>query len=353
MPSSESQESERILVMRFSSFGDILLTAPALRALRSRFPNSRIDFLCSSNYVELVAALPGVDHVLEFDKSKGFRSLFKWLLHIFRARYSIIIDLQNSPRSAFLRLFTFPILWTKSKRYRFRRFLLIRFRKNLYPGILPVPLRSLAALESFGGEDDGRGLELHISEARMESAQEKFIFRGIDFKRAVVLCPGARHATKRWPREKWSDLARVFLNNNYQVLFFGNADEQLLIETLAREIKNDSVFSLTDLSLMDAAVLTKSAKCLVTNDSGPMHLAAAVRTPVVALFGPTVEEFGFFPFRANSEILQRELSCRPCSAMGTERCPKEHFKCMLDISVDEVFQAVSRRVESVNSYKDS
>ena len=353
MPSSEPQESERILVIRFSAFGDILLTAPALRALRSRFPYARIDFLCSSNYAELVAALPGVDCVLEFDKSKGFRGLFNWLLRLLRTRYSLLIDLQNSPRSAFLRLFAFPVLWTKSKRYRFRRFLLIRFRKNLYPGILPVPLRYMAALESFGGEDDGRGLELHISETKMERAREQYLSRGIDLERAVVLCPGARHSTKRWPREKWSDLARLFLNNNYQVLFLGSADEQLLIETLAREIDNDRVLSLTELSLMDAAVVTKSAQCLVGNDSGPMHLAAAVQTPVVALFGPTVEEFGFFPFRANAEILQRELSCRPCSAMGTESCPKEHFKCMLDISVDEVFQAVLRRVESVNLYKDS
>ncbi|MBU1706752.1 lipopolysaccharide heptosyltransferase II [bacterium] len=353
MPNSEPQESERILVLRFSSFGDILLTAPALRALRSRFPKARIDFLCSSIYAELAAALPGVDNVLEFDKSKGFRHLFTWLLRLCRTRYSLLIDLQNSLRSVFLRLFTFPVLWTKSRRYRFRRFILIRLKKNLYPGILPIPLRYMSALESFGCEDDGRGLELHISEARAETLQKQFQSRGVDFRRAVVLCPGARHDTKRWPREKWVDLARSLLNKDFQVLFLGSADEQSLIRTLADEIGDERVFSFTDLTFIEAAVLTKSARCLVSNDSGTMHLAAAVQTPVVALFGPTVEEFGFFPFRANAEVLHKELYCRPCSAMGTESCPEEHFKCMLDISVDEVFKAVLRRVESVNSYKDS
>ena len=348
MPSSEPQESERILVMRFSSFGDILLTAPALRVLRSRFPNARIDFLCSSNYAELVAALPGVDRVLEFDKSRGFRSLFEWLIRLFRTRYSLVVDLQNSPRSAFLRLFAFPVLWTKSQRYRFRRFFFIHFRKNLYPGILPVPLRYMTALESFGCEDDGRGLELRISEIRIEKFRVQLESQGIDSKRAVILCPGARHATKRWPREKWIDLTRALLTKDYQVLFLGSADEQSLIEALVKEIDDNRVFAFTDLSLMDAAVLTKSAQCLVSNDSGPMHLAAAVQTSIVALFGPTVEEFGFFPFRANAEVLQKESPCRPCSAMGTERCPKEHFKCMLDISVDEVLEAVLRRVESVS-----
>ncbi len=348
MPSSEPQESERILVIRFSSFGDILLTAPALRALRSRFPNARIDFLCSSTYAEFVAALPGVDRVLEFDKSRGFRSLFNWLIRLFRTRYSIVVDLQNSQRSAFLRVLAFPVLWTKSKRYRFRRFFFIHFRKNLYSGILPVPLRYMAALESFGCEDDGQGLELRVSENRIEKFQVQLESQGIDSKQAVILSPGARHATKCWPCEQWTDLARALLNNNYQILFLGSADEQSFIETLLKEIDDNRVFAFTDLSLMDAAVLTKSARCLVSNDSGPMHLAAAVQTPVVALFGPTVEEFGFFPFRANAEVLQKELPCRPCSAMGTERCPKEHFKCMLDISVDEVLEAVLRRVESVN-----
>jgi len=342
MANPQNHEADRILVIRLSSLGDILLTAPALRALRSRFPLARIDLLTFDSYAELAGGLPGVDRILEFNKPSGIKEFLRWQLRLLRARYSLIIDLQNSFRSAVWRTFAFPAMWVKARRHRIRRFLLIHLRKNLYRKILPVPLRYIAALESLGCQDDGGGLELQIPVAACHRMQERMGARGFSKEQTVILCPGARHATKRWSHEKWTDLARAFLSKNHRVLILGDENDRSLIETIMNQLADDRVTSFVALPLLEAAVLLEHGACVISNDSGLMHLATAVGTPVIALFGPTVEEFGFFPFRAEAEVVQKQLPCRPCSAVGTEQCPKDHFKCMEDISVPEVLEAAFR-----------
>ncbi len=348
MTNPPAQESDRILVVRLSSLGDILLTAPALRSLRSRFPAAQIDFLTSRPYTSLAAALPGVDHVLDFDKEGGLRSFFHWQFRLLRARCSVIVDLQNDLRSALWRTFAFPAMWVRARRHRFRRFLLIHFKRNLYSGVLPVPLRYLGALKSLGCVDDGGGLGLRIPDTVLQGMQVRFQSSGITAERAVILCPGSRHATKRWPPEKWTGLARALLDKDYQILLLGDATDRELAESIAEEVRDTRVSLFTDLDIMEAAALVQFSTCLVSNDSGLMHLAAAVGAPAVAIFGPTVEEFGFFPFRANAQVIQRDLACRPCSAHGTEECPLGHFRCMRDISVDEVFVASLKLIQNSN-----
>jgi heptosyltransferase-2 len=340
----QAQDLDRILVIRLSSLGDILLTTSALRALRSRFPTSRIEFLTSQPYVDLASTLPGVDRVLEFDKRGGLKELLRWQFRLLRTRYSIIVDLQNSQRSALWRALAFPVIWTKARRYRLRRFVLVHFRKNLYPGILPVPMRYLAAVESLGCRDDGGGLELRVPEAIARQTQEELEGSGVTSERAVIVAPGARHATKRWPAENWTDLVRTLLGRDYQVLIIGDRADESLIEAIIRDVADKRVRCFINQPLVKVAAILQFGACLVSNDSGPMHLAAAVETPVVALFGPTVEEFGFFPFRAESEVIQKDLPCRPCSAMGTEQCPENHFRCMRDITVAEVLSATERLI---------
>jgi len=345
MANPPNHETDRILVIRLSSLGDILLTALALRVLRTRFPFAQIDFLTSSLYAEVAANLPGVDRVLEFDKRAGIKEFLRWQSQLLHTRYSLIVDLQSSFRSAFWRVFALPAIWVKARRHRLRRFLLIHFRWNLYRTILPVPLRYLAALEPLGCQDDGGGLELQIPEAVSHRVREQMAARGFSKEQIIILCPGARHATKRWPQEKWTDLARGLLHKNHPVLLLGDENDRILIEGIVNALADERVTSFVTLPLLEAAALIKLGACVISNDSGLMHLATAVRTPIVALFGPTVEEFGFFPFRAKAEVIQKQLPCRPCSAMGTERCPKGHFKCMEDISISEVLDATFRLIE--------
>jgi lipopolysaccharide heptosyltransferase II len=326
--------SENILVIRLSSLGDILLTAPALRALRARFPNSHVDLLVASDYAEAARLIPGPNRVLEFDRRKGLRELLKWR-HDLSRRYTIVVDLQNSLRSAFLRRLIFPTFWVRAKRYRLARWLLIRFKWNTYRRLLPVPLRYLDALDMFGAQEDGMGLNLAVPDAAQGWSR-----RIAEGRKYVVLCPGARHFTKRWPAEKWMQTGCLLHDRGCVVFIVGAAEEANAITEIVRGIP--SAIPVIQESISQLAALFQTAQVVVSNDSGLMHLAAGVGAPVVAIFGPTVEEFGFYPFRARSQIVNRDLPCRPCSAMGTERCPLDHFRCMQDIPVTDVLQAVER-----------
>jgi ADP-heptose:LPS heptosyltransferase len=332
----ERPAEESILVIRFSSLGDLLLTAAALRGLRTRFPLHRIDLLVADNYVATARLLPGVDSVIGFDRQSGMRGLLRLRRDLSR-RYTVLVDLQNNIRSVFLRLFTFPAFWVKAKRYRFRRWLLVHFKWNVYRAPRAVALRYLDALAMFGIEDDGRGLELMLPADKIttdRAPDEHFI----------ALCPGARHFTKRWPAERWIETGCKLHGAGYRILVIGAQNETELLLEITDKIPHAQ--AICGLTIPEVAALFRQVQVVVSNDSGLMHLAAGVRTPLVALFGPTVEEFGFYPFRANGEILAHPLPCRPCSAMGSENCPKGHFRCMLDTRADEVCRLVERLAQS-------
>ncbi len=334
-------ERERILVIRFSSLGDILLTAPALRALRRRFPDAHIDLLVAGEYADAASLIPGPDRILTFDRSSGLGGLLRLRSDLSR-RYSLLVDLQNSTRSVFLRAATMPTMWVKAKRYRLRRWLLVRFKWNLYRSIIPVPSRYLNAMAQIGADDDGLGLCLQVPDAAIAAAGEFLSTAGIHGQPHVVFCPGARHFTKRWPADRWAEVGRRLIEEGKKVIIFGAQDEKELVQNISNSVPGS--LQLTGQAIPKIAAVMKSAQVVISNDSGLMHLAAGVGTPVIAIFGPTVEEFGFFPFRARSEVIQQKLACRPCSAMGSPTCKEGHFRCMLDTESADVLDAAHRLI---------
>lgn len=312
--------------MRFSSLGDILLTAPAVRALRRRFPFAEIEFLVKAEYADAATLIPNIDRIVPVSAEQLAQPL-RLLKTVMNSDYSLIVDLQNSPRSSFLRAFSFPPFWVKAQRYRLRRTLLILLKRDYYKTMRPVPLRYLDALDPLGCVDDEQGLELTPPQASQLPAYD------------IVLCPGAKHFTKRWPAENWSELARQLTVRGHTVAVVGAAGETKLCSDIAAA-SEARVY--TELTVPHVAALMAQAKAVVSNDSGLMHLAAGLNIPLVAIFGPTVEQFGFFPFRARAIIHEHSLSCRPCSAFGGERCPKQHFDCMLKTPPQAVLESVDR-----------
>lgn len=323
-------------MIRFSSLGDILLTAPALRGLRARFPSAHIDLLVAKEYAAAAALLPGPNRILTFDRRTGYRGLLQLRSQLSR-RYSILVDLQNSFRSAFLRLTAFPTFWVKARRYRLRRWLLIRSKWNLYRSVPAVPLRYLNALDTLGVHDDGRGLNLFLSDDAVSRARDLLELIAAVPMQTVVFCPGARHATKRWPEKYWIELGRLLQERDFRVVVIGSENEANELAIIAQSIE---AVLITEKNVDEIAALFQRTAAVISNDSGLMHLAAGLNVPLIAIFGPTVKEFGFYPYRARSVVLEQQLNCRPCSAMGGARCPKEHFRCMLDTEPRAVFLAV-------------
>lgn len=332
-----------MLVIRFSSLGDILLTAPAVRALRRRFPDARMDLLVAKEYADAATLIPGPDRVLTFDRATGMSGLLKLRSDLSR-RYTYLVDLQNSTRSALLRATTLPTVWVKAKRYRLKRWLLVHFKWNLYREVLPVPLRYLKPAVSLGAQDDDEGLKLRISEVALGEAAALLESFDIPDDPFVVLCPGARHFTKRWPADRWVTLGQQFMREGFRVLVVGAQNEQELVRSIADHVPKAIPFA--GYSVPTIAAMMQRSKVVVSNDSGLMHLATGVDAPVVAIFGPTVREFGFFPFRARSVVLEQNLASRPCSAMGSEKCKEGHFRCMLDTHPEQVFAAAQHLISN-------
>lgn len=313
-----------VLVIRFGSLGDVILTTPLLRAIATANPSVRITYVTKAAYRAVVMQNPYVRQVVTLEPGMSVRPLAARLA---RTRWDHRLDLHGSPRSHALR-WLLGGRWGTYRKQRVRRTLLITMKRSRARGSGPVAERYFEAARALGAVPDGAAPEVFTAPGDQSRARQ--IVEG-DY---VVLAPGAAHATKRWPPHHWQQLATRLQGSGRRVVGVGLAHERAC---LAGAPVIDAFA--TDLGVTSA--LLRDAQAVVANDSGLMHLATAVGTPVIALFGPTVEAFGFFPYRSKAVVLERSLSCRPCSRFGGTHCPLGHHRCMIDISPAEVHAALS------------
>ncbi len=339
----QPHDIQRILIIRFSSIGDIVLTTPAIRAVRRRFPQARLDMVTKRQFAELLETNPHLNHLYQYDARGGLRGLLALGRELRRVRYDLCLDLHNNFRSRLLRVMIGAAEHAAFSKQIVARTLLVRAKINRYRGILPVAERYLNAAVRFGAQDDGAGLELFPTpeqEARVARLFEDYGLRGGEI--AVGLGAMAAHPLKQWPLEKFAALGRRLAERHQaRLIIFGGPADRRIGETLARQLPNRPIVLCGGVSLLESAVALKRCAVFVGNDTGTVHLAAAMRRPVVALFGPTVEEFGFYPYRTPARVIARALPCRPCTHTGKGRCRiREYHACMERITVEEVFSAV-------------
>ncbi|MEX0736950.1 MAG: lipopolysaccharide heptosyltransferase II [Bacteroidota bacterium] len=344
--------SLKTLIIRFSSIGDIILASPLLRVLRTKFPQGQIDFVTRKEYAELVRNNHNLNLTYEFDASTGFDGLRALKKRIKQERYDLVIDIHDSLRSKYLR----SILGTKhiaviNKRI-IERSMLVKFRKNIYKDQVPVADRYIEPVRKFGVENDGKGLELPIPDDVLFRVSGKIASLRLDrFEKTIGLCPGARHGTKRWPRERFAELAIRFVREfDGKVLMFGGGEDKDICSFLADSVQEEAGKERsTDfgggLSLLETAAAMEYCDVIVTNDTGLMHMATAMRKRVVAVFGSTVQEFGFFPYASGATVIEQAgLDCRPCSHIGLPGCPEGHFRCMMDSTVEQVYEGMLQQL---------
>ena len=331
----------RFLIIRFSSFGDILLTTPLIRCLRRKYPDSVIDFAVKDRYKDVILSNPYLNNIVILPEGNDNKYLRDISRRVKENRYDYIIDVHGNYRSRYVSTFSGSkaLRWSKP---RIRKWLLTKLKLNRLSNWPEMPLRYLKAAESLGVEDDGGGLEFHLSAKMTESAEELSASLDIFGKRLLAIAPGANWITKQWEQEKYSETVKILLLSEFEgVLAFGSAGERVLCGEICSEIgvKAHNLAGETDIGT--AAVMLGKCGLYIGNDSGLSHLASAVQIPSVVIFGPTVREFGFFPFRNRSAVVERDLYCRPCTHIGNNRCPKKHFRCMREISVENVLEKIS------------
>jgi heptosyltransferase-2 len=336
------QDIERILVIRLSSLGDILLTTPVLRVLREYCPAAQLDFLTKAAYQDILRTNPCVDRLLLLEPQQGLREMLRRLR---QTRYDIVIDLHRTLRS---RLLYHGLLAERKLAYTkrtIRRALLVHLGWNTLQAMTPVPDLYMAPLRCLGMTAPLPPLELHLT-AESQEAMQVYLQQELPESRMqplVAVAPGARWSTKRWPVERFAAVAQTLAQTQQAaVVVLGSAEDRQLAQKLCQQLSVPVLNSTGTLSLMHTAALLQQCRLLLSNDSGLMHMAAALRVPVVAIFGPTVQEFGFYPFKASAQVVSAAIACRPCSTKGSTRCPRGHHQCMQQVTVAHVLAAASK-----------
>ena len=327
----------KILVFRLSSIGDIVLTTALLRCLRNTFPDAQIDFVVKKQFVDILRCVPFVSNVIELDSKKGFAELRAIRNRLKNEQYDVALDIHKNWRSMFVCNTIGSKQVFRFNKHVFRRWVLTTFHKDIYKEVRPVYLRFIDAAQQIGVVPDGKYTELVVPEQLSESMKDIFVQANLSFeKRIIALCPGASFSNKQWQVEKFQQLAkRVVAEFDAQVILLGGKKELEMCETIANESGAVSFAGKFDLSQSIAALSMVSLT--VANDTGMLHVSEALGVPVVGIYGPTARQFGYFPILPQSKVAQIEnLSCRPCTKMGMNHCPKKHFACMNDISVEMV-----------------
>lgn len=348
----------RALIIRFSSVGDIVLSSLLVRTLRARFPSCRIDYIVKEEFADLVRHSPYISRVIQFPRNGTFGDLKRLRRHIGEASYDMILDIHDSLRSRYLCAGAKNV--RRIRKRKLARFLLIRFKLNLYErfgGAPSVALRYLETVRSLGVEDDGQGLDLFFSDDDALQVEQLIQKKGFGHnERFIGLCPAARHNNKMWLKERFAEAAaELYRHHGYPILLFGSRDEQQrcseVADTVMRCEPGARVCNLAgQLTLAETAAAMDRCAVVITNDSGLMHIAAARKRNVVAIFGPTVKELGFFPFGTRSIVVEHDaLACRPCTHIGLPDCPRGHFKCMEEIPSQRVVAAAHKLLSSIDS----
>ena len=322
----------KILVIRFSSIGDIVLTTPVIRCLKNQIDDVEIHVLTKKKFSSLYKTNPYINKVYEYDDS-----LKKNIEELKLENYDYIVDLQKNKRS--LRVTralhkphsSFPKL-------NFKKFLLTTFKINLMPDIHIVD-RYFKAVEKLGVTNDYQGLDFFISEKNdypLSELPENFQ-KGYH---AFVI--GGTYKTKILPAVK---IVEIIQKLNEPVILLGGPDDVERAEEILSAISCQlSAISLVGkINLEQSASIVKKAKSVLTNDTGLMHIAAAFHKNIVSVWGNTVPELGMYPYlpkeKEKCHIVEcKDVKCRPCSKLGFKECPKRHFKCMMKIDSDTVVE---------------
>ncbi|MBV6492351.1 MAG: Lipopolysaccharide core heptosyltransferase RfaQ [Turneriella sp.] len=331
-----------ILVIRLSAIGDILLTTPVLAHLKKLYPQANIHYLVKGEYQNFIAACPDADYFILWKKEESLFSVAK-RIRALEIPFDLVVDLQSNLKTRILaHLFKAKIRRRYVKPY-LNRIFLVYFKINRYKEIKKTTERYLDALK---GLDDTRLTEtIHLNRKKLPAQIERFAKEN-----TVVIAPGAKWMTKRWPEEYFASLASKILEKHpkEKIVWLGGPDEIPLFDFfkkhpyLLRHQKR-MLFLSNVLGVEQMATLADSAQVIICNDSGLMHLLSTSNTPLVALFLSTAEEFGFFPLAKNAEVLMaRNIECRPCSHKGLPACPKKHFRCGRELTADEVYTTVSK-----------
>ena len=320
----------KILIIRFSSIGDIVLTSPIIRCVKNQLANSEVHYLTKNSFKEILSSNPFVSKIYTIEKEVS-----EVINQLKEEKYDLIIDLHDNIRSHQVS----SALKTKTVRYnkqRFKRFLLTAFKINLLNN--HVVDRYFTAVKKLNVINDGKGLDYFIPE------KDEIPPANLPFTHLAGFCVivvGAKHFTKTIPLDKLKELCEKI---TIPIMLIGGL-EDAYTGTQLEAIDNFKIYNACGkFNINQSASIIKKAKFVITGDTGMMHIAAALNKRIISIFGGTEKRLGFTPYNTNTSqnvmIENTNLSCRPCHKHGLPACPKNHFKCMNELDMQKVIDVL-------------
>ncbi|OGG95317.1 MAG: hypothetical protein A2527_07280 [Candidatus Lambdaproteobacteria bacterium RIFOXYD2_FULL_50_16] len=335
----------KILIVRFSSLGDLILTTPFIREARHLFKEAKLDLLTAKEFSPLFAQNPHLNQILTYDR-KAKESLGPLAKQIRAENYDLVFDLHRSPRSTLLLALAFGPFSGKVKRVdkrSLKRNLLITFQLDLFPEVVSQRQACLKLLQPKVGKLRlADHTELFPSPEDFEAVKPIINDPKVSGKPLIAIGPSASFPLKCWPKESYLELCLALEKLGFGVVLLGGSFD---LEPAWIAARSQAVDASGRLSFLGTSALLANCKLSVSNDSAVVHFSEAVKTAVVALFGPTAAQFGFGPFLGNSMLLALDLPCRPCSRNGIGKCTnKENLACLKGIKPEMVLELVLERV---------
>jgi ADP-heptose:LPS heptosyltransferase len=325
---------EKILIVRFSAIGDIVLTTPVIRCLKLQL-GVQIDFLTKANFKAVLENNPYITTLHTVQKSYKEK-----LNDLQSANYDLIIDLQHNLHSWKLKN-ALGIKAFAFHKLNIEKWLIVNTKINKLPNLHIVD-RYLATTSHLNIKNDGKGLDYFIPKAdevdtTVLLSENKYI--------AFVI--GATHATKRLPEAKIISICQKI---KQPIVLLGGKEESDIGNRIASAVGEHVINLCGKTNLHQSASWVKQAQIVITHDTGLMHIAAAFDKKIISIWGNTIPEFGMYPYfsegvQNNISIENTSLNCRPCSKIGYPQCPKGHFNCMNLIDEQLILEAISRNDE--------
>ncbi|MEO7291926.1 MAG: glycosyltransferase family 9 protein, partial [Ginsengibacter sp.] len=337
----EEVKKTKILVIQTAFLGDVILALPLIQTIKVVMPDTIIDFICVPTASNVLQNHPDINRIIIYDK-KGKRKLDKFLdliAEIRREHYDIVLCPHRSARSALMTYFS------KAK-------MKVGFDKNSLSFLLNMKVpyddtaheieRNLDLLQSV--------LENPIDESQVslkpqlypyekdEKIVELILKEHNAGENIIAFAPCSRWFTKQFPVHKSFDTIRELIRQNHSVVLLGGGEDFEYGKQVEKEINDKALINLCGrLTPLQSYIVINKSKCLITVDSASQHLGAAADTPIVLIYGSTDRRFGFYPLTSKNVVVENiGLKCRPCTNHGRTECPLKHFKCMEELSVEEI-----------------
>lgn len=315
----------KVLIIRFSSIGDIVLTTPVVRCLKQQLPETEIHYCTKINFKSIIENNPNISKTFFYDKN------ISDLITLLQAeKYDLIIDLHNNLRSLIIKL-KLGVESRSFSKMNFQKWLLVKFKIDKMNESHVVD-RYMKTVAHLGVINDNKGLDYFIPQKDEVNINT---FPEIFQQGYTAYAIGGQHDTKKLPLHKMIELCNTI--KEPLVLLGGKEDYNIANQITDACIKTNIYNACGQYSLNQSASIIKQADKVISHDTGLMHIASAFKKNIVAIWGNTVPALGFAPYQTPFVSIQNnEISCRPCSKLGFKNCPKGHFKCMNDLTFENV-----------------